>query len=147
MTALSITSIELGSDAEFSAVEFGAAAAMGGVIKDKADGNRWKNGDATDSEVLAGKDGAGILIHPVSQAGRYGIVVTGGTIYIDDVGMLVKGQTLILGGTTVGDITEDGDAVSGWFKTILGVIGTLRDGTETTDQFLVNINVTGQDYA
>lgn len=141
MAALTISNICFASNATFSAVTFGAAAVAGVVIKDTADASRWKNGVANSTDVLAGKDGLGILIHDVDAADHDGIIVTAGTLYINATGM-VEGDSFVLGTVAAGDFTDDADiATSTWFKTHLGTVGnTTATGWE---EFTLNLKYTG----
>ena len=96
MTAL--THIEPGNpdEARVDRVQFSAAAGIGSVSKDGGNG-KWAEGNAT-TELLAGRDGVGLLTQPVAAADGYGQVLRSGKAFVAPT--LTVGEVYVMAGAT-----------------------------------------------
>ena len=111
--------------------EAGAAITAGQAIYlDSTDGNTAKPADANLSSAAAAA--VGVSLTGAADGEQVAYVVSGD---FELGGTLVKGTTYILS-ATAGGIAPDSDAVSGWYKTILGV-------ASSTTNLTLSVNATG----
>ncbi len=146
MVAITVTAIELGSDAQVTTGQAGETIGLGdAVYLDTTGGNKWKKAviatGSSATALTAGRDGIGIALTAVTVADRYVVVATSGTLYINTLGGSADGETFIAGGSAAGDINPVGDAVATWYKTTLGTGGA---DTTSYDEFIMKTDASGK---
>lgn len=130
MAAITINAIALGSDAVTELVQFGAAASVGDAVYFRTSTGKWEKADAasTASAETAGESGVGINLSEVVNADDYGMILVGGTAYINS--GITKGNTYCVGTTGAGDIEDDAAVdTAGGFKTWLFLCTSAATGT------------------
>lgn len=147
---MSHTSVEFGEKvdiADLECVQLSAATDPGFIVLDKAGGNKWVASDADGSEVLAGKDGVGLLVNKVTKADGWGVMLRPKEgrivkVLIDTLGVGAARSVFVLDGVTPGSAVVE-NVTSGDWKTSVGVGGT-EGTTDTVDELYLKFHVSGQ---